>query len=160
MGCYSGPCEAMTIPSALHGRSTVRRFPCREDNFNEEVQAVIEFESNGTGHFQFGYVQGYMDWRSTTRDDELPGQGAIAAKWNLGGTPTLYILDPKGVIRYKWVSSPSAKAIDAALDKLIKEAEAGADLAVPLNDLADQVRMGDIFLQLVGDASGRGDQLP
>ena len=29
-----------------------------EDYFNEEVQAFIEFEANGTGHFQFGYVQG------------------------------------------------------------------------------------------------------
>ena len=41
-----------------------------EDYFNEEVQAFIEFEANGTGHFQFGYVQGYMDWRPTTRDRE------------------------------------------------------------------------------------------
>jgi hypothetical protein len=29
-----------------------------EDYFSEEVQAFIEFEANGTGHFQFGYVQG------------------------------------------------------------------------------------------------------
>ncbi|MGZ5978170.1 MAG: hypothetical protein ACXWNX_11995 [Isosphaeraceae bacterium] len=34
-----------------------------EDYFNEEVQAFIEFEENGTGPFQFGYVQGNMDWR-------------------------------------------------------------------------------------------------
>ncbi len=33
---------------------------------NEEVQAFIEFEDNGTGHFRFGYVQGCMDWRVTT----------------------------------------------------------------------------------------------
>lgn len=41
-----------------------------EDYFNEEVQAFIELEENGTGHFQFGYVQGYMDWRAATRDGE------------------------------------------------------------------------------------------
>jgi hypothetical protein len=41
-----------------------------EDYFNEEVQAFIEFEENGTGHFQFGYVRGYMDWRPATRDSE------------------------------------------------------------------------------------------
>jgi hypothetical protein len=35
-----------------------------EDYFNEEVQAFIEFEANGAGHFQFGHVQGYMDWRT------------------------------------------------------------------------------------------------
>ena len=53
-----------------------------EDYFNEEVQAFIELEANGTGHFQFGYVQGYMDWRPGTRDgtgymDDLHGRIVI-----------------------------------------------------------------------------------
>jgi hypothetical protein len=48
-----------------------------EDYFNEEVQAFIEFEANGTGHFQFGYVRGYMDWRPTTRD----GEPAVEWSW-------------------------------------------------------------------------------
>jgi hypothetical protein len=39
-----------------------------EDYFHEEVRAFIELEANGTGRFQFGYVQGYIDWRSGTRD--------------------------------------------------------------------------------------------
>ena len=51
-----------------------------EDYFNEEVQAFIEFEENGTGHFQFGYVQGYMDWRPGTRD------GQPAVEWTWEGT--------------------------------------------------------------------------
>jgi hypothetical protein len=51
-----------------------------EDYFNEEVQAFIEFETNGTGHFQFGYVQGYMDWRAGTRD------GQPALEWTWEGT--------------------------------------------------------------------------
>jgi hypothetical protein len=33
-----------------------------EGYFNEEVQAFIELVMNGTGHFQFGYVQGYMEY--------------------------------------------------------------------------------------------------
>ena len=41
-----------------------------EDYFNEEVQAFIEFEENGTGHFQFCYVSGHIDWRATSRDGE------------------------------------------------------------------------------------------
>jgi hypothetical protein len=48
-----------------------------EDYFNEEVQAFIEFEANGTGHFQFGYVQGYMNWRPTTRE----GEPAVEWSW-------------------------------------------------------------------------------
>jgi hypothetical protein len=58
-----------------------------EDYFNEEVQAFVEYEPNGTGHFQFGYVSGYMDWRSTTRD----GGPAVEWSWEGGdgadGTP-------------------------------------------------------------------------
>jgi hypothetical protein len=63
-----------------------------------------------------------LNWRSFADPGAL-GQGAIAAKWNLPGTPTYYVIDPKGVIRYKWVGSPGEKAIDSALDMLIKEAE-------------------------------------
>jgi hypothetical protein len=63
-----------------------------------------------------------MNWRSFADQGAL-GQGAISVKWNLPGTPTFYVLDPKGVIRHKWVGSPGETAIDAALDKLIKEAE-------------------------------------
>jgi hypothetical protein len=48
-----------------------------EDYFNEEVQAFIELEANGTGHFQFGYVQGHMDWRPGTRD----GHPAVEWTW-------------------------------------------------------------------------------
>ena len=61
-----------------------------------------------------------LTWRSFA-DSGTAGQGAIAARWNLTNTPTLYVLDPRGVIRYKWVGGPGEKAIDAALDGLMKE---------------------------------------
>src|SRR5262249_47237311 len=51
------------------------------------------------------------------------GAGPIATKWNLSATPTLYVIDHKGVIRYKWAGAPGAKVIDAALDKVMKQAE-------------------------------------
>jgi hypothetical protein len=35
--------------------------------------------------------------------------------------PTLYVLDPRGVIRYKWIGGPGDTAIEAALDMLMKE---------------------------------------
>jgi hypothetical protein len=63
-----------------------------------------------------------LTWRSFADPGEL-GQGSIAAQWNLPGTPTLYLLDSNGVIRHKWVGSPGEKALDAAVDRLIKEAE-------------------------------------
>lgn len=69
-----------------------------------------------------------LTWRS------FADRGAIVGTWNLPGTPTFYIIDHRGVIRHKWVGSPAdyklgglpeAKVIDAALEKLIQEAERG-----------------------------------
>ena len=58
-----------------------------------------------------------LNWRSTADD------GSIAEKWNSPGTPVYYVLDPQGVIRYKWVGYPGEKALDAGLEKLIQAAE-------------------------------------
>jgi peroxiredoxin len=65
-----------------------------------------------------------LNWRSFADRGAL-GQGAITTKWNLAATPTLYVIDGKGVIRHKWVGAPGEKAIDAALDRLIKEVDGG-----------------------------------
>ena len=64
-----------------------------------------------------------LTWRSFA-DQGDAGQGPIAARWNLTSTPTLYVLDARGVIRCKWPGGAGSEAIDAALDKLIKEVEA------------------------------------
>src|SRR5437899_2637097 len=40
------------------------------EHLNEEVQAFIAFDTKGGGEFQFGYVQGDMDCRLTTRGAE------------------------------------------------------------------------------------------
>ncbi len=65
-------------------------------------------------------VKEKLNWRS------FVDRGAIAEKWKPAGTPAFYIIDPKGVIRYKWAGAPGAKAIDAALEKVIQEAEPDA----------------------------------
>ena len=58
-----------------------------EDYFNEEVQAFIEFDDKGGDSFQFGYVQGIIDYREGLRD----GQPAVEFSWAGGdgadGTP-------------------------------------------------------------------------
>jgi hypothetical protein len=65
-----------------------------------------------------------LNWRSFADHDGGPsGMGRICSQWNLQGTPTLFVLDHKGVIRYRWLGSPGEKKIDEAIDKLIKEAE-------------------------------------
>lgn len=59
-----------------------------------------------------------MNWRSFVA---TPG---ISEKWNEPGTPTYYVLDHRGVIRHKWVGYPGEKALDAAIEALLKEVEA------------------------------------
>jgi hypothetical protein len=58
-----------------------------------------------------------MNWRS------FGYQEAVNDKRN-PSTPSYYVLDPRGVIRHKWVGAPGEKAFDAALEKLIGAAEA------------------------------------
>jgi hypothetical protein len=48
-----------------------------EDVINEDVQAYIEFEANGEGHFQFIYVKGYIDYEAGTRE----GKAAVEFSW-------------------------------------------------------------------------------
>jgi peroxiredoxin len=73
-----------------------------------------------------------ITWR-TFADEKEPADkktgfypGRISNAWKLDGTPTLYVIDAKGVIRHHWLGSPGEKTLDEALEKLVKEAEADA----------------------------------
>jgi hypothetical protein len=75
-----------------------------------------------TGHFEAKKLKEVMDreklnWRS------FVNQETISAQWNNPGTPMYYVIDHRGVIRYKWFGYPGEKAIDTALTELIHEAE-------------------------------------
>jgi hypothetical protein len=64
-----------------------------------------------------------VTWRSFV-DAGNAGAGPIATRWNLSATPTFYLIDHRGVIRYHWAGPPGEKVMDAALAKLIQAAEA------------------------------------
>jgi hypothetical protein len=52
-----------------------------EDEYlDEEVQAFIEFDTNGSGSFQFGYLQGQIDYRTSNRE----GKPAVEFSWEGG----------------------------------------------------------------------------
>ncbi len=75
-------------PGPITGRwRIVSMSAWEDDHLDEEVQAFIEFEEKGGGSFQFGYVQGLIDWRLTTRE----GEPAVEWSWEGGdgadGTP-------------------------------------------------------------------------
>ena len=66
------------LESPFTGRWRIVSMAAWEDDYlDEEVQAFIEFEEKGSGSFQFGYVQGLIDWRLTTRD----GEPAVEWTW-------------------------------------------------------------------------------
>jgi hypothetical protein len=44
--------------------------------------------------------------------------GPIAKRWNVHGWPTIYVLDAKGVIRFK---GARGEKLDQAVDELMKE---------------------------------------
>ena len=66
-----------------------------------------------------------LTWRSFSDPPTSEGYGAIAKKWNLAGTPTIYLIDHKGVIRHKWLGGAREQVIDSAVEELIQEVVAG-----------------------------------
>jgi hypothetical protein len=65
-----------------------------------------------------------LNFRSFTDTATGAGLGVIGSAWNLFGTPTVFVLDHKGVIRYRQIGIPDTKAIDGVLKKLVRQAEA------------------------------------
>ena|SRR5687768_1876039 len=59
-----------------------------------------------------------ITWRSWWDGGDT--NGPIAKAWNVSGWPTIYILDHKGVIRFK---GPRGEEMDKAVDQLLAELE-------------------------------------
>ena len=78
------------------------------DHFNMIIQANI------TNWIQENNITWPSFW-----DGERTG-GPIATAWAVRGWPTIYIIDAKGVIRFK---NTRGKAMDEAVDSLLKEIE-------------------------------------
>jgi hypothetical protein len=99
-----------------HERSLVKRLADKpfallginSDINKEELKTVMEKEE--------------ITWRSFWNGPEGTN-GPISKKWNVHGWPTIYVLDQKGVIRFKNVRG---EKMDEAVDKLLKEQEGDA----------------------------------
>jgi hypothetical protein len=61
-----------------------------------------------------------ISWRSFWDGGDT--NGPIARKWNVESWPTVYVLDGKGVIRFKNVRG---EKLDEAVDALLKETTTG-----------------------------------
>ena len=60
-----------------------------------------------------------ITWRSWWDGGDT--SGPIASRWNVSGWPTIYILDDKGVIRFK---NRRGERMDEAVDELLAEMKA------------------------------------
>jgi hypothetical protein len=95
-----------------HERSLVKRLDGKpfaliginSDKDRQELKKVMEKEQ--------------ITWRSFF--DGGSTNGPIASKWNVMGWPTIYVIDSKGLIRYKNVRGGP---MDTAVDTLLKEME-------------------------------------
>jgi hypothetical protein len=96
-------------------------------HFNDKPFALIGVHIGGSSIQQIEEVmtKEKLTWRSFV-DAGHAGAGPIATQWNLSATPTFYLIDHKGVIRYKCAGVPDEKLLDEAVNKLVKAAEGHA----------------------------------
>jgi hypothetical protein len=62
-----------------------------------------------------------VTWRSF--QNQRQDSKAIAEEWQVRGWPTLYLIDHKGVIKKKWLGSPSTEVLDQEVEKLVRASE-------------------------------------
>ncbi len=97
-----------------HERSLVKRLADKpfvilgvnSDEDRGELKKVLEKEQ--------------ITWRSFWDGST---QGPIDTAYNVQAWPTLFLIDAQGVIRHTYVGSPGEKALDEAIDALVKQAE-------------------------------------
>ena len=78
--------------------------------------ALVGINSDPKDRLRSAMEENNITWRSFW-DGGSTG-GPIATKWNVSGWPTIYVVDAKGVIRFKNVRG---EAMDEAVDALLAE---------------------------------------
>ncbi len=61
-----------------------------------------------------------ITWRSFWNGGSTGGP--ISFAWNVGGWPTLYLIDHNGIIKKKWLGGPKAEVLDQEIEKLVQAA--------------------------------------
>ena len=128
---WCGPCMEM-VP---HERALAERYagkPFAIVGVNGDILRDANFNVTGadgkviddTERVKAAVDKNKITWRSFRN-----GQHGIGAEWNVRSWPTVYLVDHRGIIRGKWKGDPGAKALDAAVEKLVNVAEAEKDQA-------------------------------
>jgi hypothetical protein len=48
-------------------------------------------------------------------------ENGIVARWEVRGYPTVFLIDQKGIVRYRHEGAPSGEELDAQIDRLLAE---------------------------------------
>ena len=100
-----------------HERSLVKKM-------ENKPFALLGINSDPKEHLRETLKKENMTWRSWWDGGDT--NGPIARAWNVHGWPTIYILDHKGVIRFKNVRGEAmTQAVEQLLAELEKEQAAG-----------------------------------
>lgn len=82
-------------------------------------------EDNGRETLQKAQKKHDLNWRSWWDKDN-----AIAGQWRVRGWPTLFLIDHKGMVRWRQEGAPEPKELEKRIEQLVKEAESeGGKLA-------------------------------
>jgi thiol-disulfide isomerase/thioredoxin len=106
-----GPCKAL-IP---HTRELVKKNDGRPFVF---VNISVDEEKENLTKFMAKTPMPWTHW--------WDGKNELSGFWEVEAYPTLYVIDHKGIIRFKTVGlDPEDSDFDATIEKLVKAAEAG-----------------------------------
>jgi RNA polymerase sigma factor (sigma-70 family) len=105
-GYWCGPCREMNP----HKQALIRRYAGKPF-------AVLEVNSDDPGEWKRVMKKEGYTWRCWADGKD----GPIAKKWDVSRWPTIFVLDRKGVIRYKELPS---EVFEKAVDALLGEAAA------------------------------------
>ncbi|MAG55471.1 MAG: hypothetical protein CMJ83_04190 [Planctomycetes bacterium] len=94
-----------------HERSLVKRLA------NEKFALIGVNSDPDLGKLKKRCEEENISWRSFWNGPKGT-RGPISTRWNVRGWPTIYILDHKGVIRFR---GPRGEAMDEAVDSLLAE---------------------------------------
>ena len=95
-----------------HERSLVKRL-------QSQPFALIGINSDPAADLKDILKKQEITWRQAV---EGSTSGPLPTKWNVHSWPTIYVLDAKGVIRFKNVRE---EAMDKAVDSLLAETKGG-----------------------------------
>lgn len=74
-----------------------------------------------------GQQRDQTNWRSIH-----DGNGVNMERWQVNRTPTLILVDARGMIRYRSLSLPSQKDLEQQIEKLLEEVPTGEKAVVAL----------------------------